>query len=340
MSSVRVVAVRLVAVADDESGPRPEPVSAPEPIATESIPVEPRTDPGQQPSPSAPLPVRICFKPNARQASQTNVYSGMPESGTRLEWKLRPDGELEVRVGPASTEEAKKTTSGAAAPAQDTAQSGKQDKKSDAPAATSSAAGTSRKPSNGKSTWSFKALPRAPVCFEVTIGSTTSVARRSSSVAAVGHKPATPAARRPSEQLSLPVLIVTHSNSVVSFAGEHSEEQQPVTSVAQVASAVAVLDEPAVPDARRQSEQPSLPVFIVRHSSSVESLAEEPSREQGTPRPCPDCVEELASRIAESGSNSCRLHVVTRSASSDARQRPARVVRASFSHTESLNEEI
>lgn len=323
MSSIRVRAVRLVP-ANDEPGRRTEPVPETEPIEAGAIPVELRSNHGQT-SPPASLPIRFCFQPNARQPSQTNVYCGMPESrriavagacrgqldGTRLEWKLQPDGELEVRIGPARTEETKKTTSGAAAPAQDTAQTAKEDKKSeapatagsasgtptkspgnvaeagksDAPAATSSASGTPTKPSKenvaeaeskASRMWSFKTPPRAPVSFEVTIGSKTSVARGPSSVAVLDEPPAQPAAvRSPSVQRSLPVVIVTHS--------------------------------------------------------SAENLPEEHSEEQELVMPCPHCVEELANRIADSGS--CRLHVVTRSAS-------VHEIRASFSRTESLTESL
>lgn len=321
MSSIRVRAVRLVPV-NDEPGRRTEPVAETEPMEAGAIPVGLRTNHGQPASP----PIRFCFQPNARQPSQTNVYCGMPESrriavagasrgpldGTRLEWKLQPDGELEVLIGPARTEETKKTTSGAASPAHDTAQAAKEDKKSeapattgsasgtptksqgnvaeagksDAPAATSSASGTPTKPSKGNvaeaeskasRTWPFKPPPRAPVSFEVTIGSKTSLAQGSSSVAVLDEPPAQPAAvRSPSVQRSLPVVIVTHSSSAENLPEEHSEEQEPVM-------------------------------------------------------PCPHCVEELANRIADSGS--CRLHVVTRSDSVHA-------IRASFSRTESLTESL
>ncbi|XP_049520132.1 uncharacterized protein LOC125944130 [Dermacentor silvarum] len=185
--STRVRAVRVVS-ATDEPEQLPMPAQAAELVEVEVLPAEPCTSHRQ--SPSLPrLPSRFCFpKSSASQCSVTNIYCHMPETrhiaaagsgsqaslpGTRLDWKLQPDGRLEVRVGPALTEEEE------AKQAKDkdaTKKADIEEKKDGSPAAATpeapAGASTSAQPSGGGGskaesikpdrTWSFKLGPRAP----------------------------------------------------------------------------------------------------------------------------------------------------------------------------------
>lgn len=295
--STRVRAVRVVS-ATDEPEQLPMPAQGAELVEVEVLPAEPCTSHRQ--SPSLPrLPSRFCFpKSSASQCSVTNIYCHMPETrhiaaagsgsqaslpGTRLDWKLQPDGRLEVRVGPALTEEEE------AKQAKDkdaTKKADIEEKKDGSPAAATpeapAGASTSAQPSGGGGskaasikpdrTWSFKLGPRAPVSFEVTLGAKTALPTRQAS-----------------------------------------------------AFSVRILDVPvAGPVGRVSPRRPSLPAYIVRRRSSVPDCVGEQEEPPPPLRPCVECVEELARRLADSGP--CRINVVTRSASFSATESVARAV--------------
>ncbi|KAH6932745.1 hypothetical protein HPB50_009066 [Hyalomma asiaticum] len=250
--STRVRAVRLVSTADE---PRQQPPIPPtqdaEFVEVEVLPAEPCTS--HQQSPSLPrLPSRFCFpKSSASHCSVTNIYCHVPETrqvaatgggcrapGTRLEWKLQPDGRLEVRVGPALTEEeeAKRTKAAKQASADQQNATAKaadvEEKKNGAPApatpeavaSTSASGGSNTETKKPDKTWSFKLAPRAPVSFEVTLGVKKAAATRQPSAFSVRlvDVPATGpvlATKRP----SLPAYVVRRRRSETDFVAEHEE---------------------------------------------------------------------------------------------------------------------
>lgn len=288
--STRVRAVRLVSTTDE---PRQQPPALPtqeaEFVEVEVLPAEPCTSHQQSPS---RLPSHFCFPTSsASHCSVTNIYCHVPETrqvaatgggcrapGTRLEWKLQPDGRLEVRVGPALTEEeeAKRTKAAKQASAGQQNATAKaadvEEKKNGAPApatpapatpeavaSTSASGGSKTETKKPDKTWSFKLGPRAPVSFEVTLGVKK-----------------TAATRQPS------------------------------------AFSVRLVDVPATGPVLT-TKRPSLPAYVVRRRRSDTDFVAE--HEEPPPlRPCVECVEELARRLAESG-GPCRINVVTRSAS-------------------------
>ncbi|KAH7969479.1 hypothetical protein HPB52_018598 [Rhipicephalus sanguineus] len=137
-----------------------------------------------------------CQVPDTRQVAVTG--SGRQVPGTRLEWKLQPDGRLEVRVGPALTEEEEAKRAKAA----------KQ-------ASTSAGASTSAKPSGGCGSKTEPKKPgrRGP--------SDWVLARRAISVRFVDVSPTGPVGRVLVPRLpSLPAYVVRRRSSVPDYVAE------------------------------------------------------------------------------------------------------------------------
>ncbi|KAH8039048.1 hypothetical protein HPB51_004973 [Rhipicephalus microplus] len=343
--STRVRAVRLVSMTDEaEQAPGP-PEQETELVEVEVLPAEPCTS-HQQSSPPPRFPSRFCFaKSDSSQGSVvTNIYCQVPETrqvavtgsgrevlGTRLEWKLQPDGHLEVRVGPALTEEEEAKRANAAKQASTSGQKaplGQQDvtKKADivetkAPSGqqdvTKKADVVEAKASSDQRDVTKKAVEEKK---DGTPAPTAPVAGASTSVTPSEGCGSKTEAKKPEKTWSFRLV----PRAPVSFEVTLGVKKTPSTRQPSAIS-VRLVDVPPAGPQRSAfvPRRPSLPAYVVRRRISVPDYAAKQD-EPPTLQPCVECVEELARRLAESG-GPCRINVVTRSAVINATENVASV---------------
>ncbi|KAL1428612.1 hypothetical protein MTO96_002971 [Rhipicephalus appendiculatus] len=377
--STRVRAVRLVSVTDEvEQAPVP-PEQETELVEVEVLPAEPCTSHQQSSSP-ARFPSRFCFaKSDASQGSVvTNIYCQVPDTrqvaatgsglevpGTRLDWKLQPDGRLEVRVGPALTEEEEAKRAKAAKQASTLGQKASSDqqqatKKADVEAKASSGqqdatkkADVEAKASSGQQ----DATKKADVEAKASSGQQDATKKADvEPKASSGQQDATKKADVEEKKdgtlaPATPEAGASTSAKPSVACGSKTEPKKPEKTWSfrlgprEPVSFEVTLGVKKTPSTRQPSAVsvrlvdvpptgPVRSVLVPRRPSLPAYVVRRRSSipdyvaEQDEPpplQPCVECVEVLARRLAESG-GPCRINVVTRSASLGAAENVASVV--------------
>ncbi|XP_070389443.1 uncharacterized protein [Dermacentor albipictus] len=329
--------------ADDESVEPSMPARAADLVEVEVLPAEPCTSHRR----SLPrLPSRFRFpKSSASRCSMTNVYCHMPETrsiaaaesggqaqlrGTRLEWKLHPNGRLEVSVGPPLTEEEEEAQRAEAKDATNEADT--KGKEGGSPATPTPEAKGKKAKAKGKKAGSKgkKADTKGKKAGTKGKKGVSPTSPGSPTSPSSPGSPASPATATPEAASASPSpppsrgggskaesvkpdrtwSFALRPREPVCFEVTLRAKTEPATRRDSAVS-VRILDAPAAGTVGTVSpRRPSLPAYVVRRRSIVPGGVAE---QEESSRPCVECVGEIARRLADFGS--CRINVVTRSGS-------------------------